>query len=118
MKSIWFVALLGCGDSKPADPAQPPPVSDRAYAADIENLCDVVARSGAKGASAPTYVTATWLGSHLTTQDSRKFLARIQPLGREPKAAALEAEARRVGLTGCALADDWRNAPTPANPHQ
>jgi hypothetical protein len=33
---------------------------------------------------------------------------RIAPLTGEPKAKALEAEARRVGLGSCALAAAWR----------
>src|SRR5690349_16851262 len=53
----------------------PPAVSEQ-YRADIANLCDVVARSGADqlpaGERAPTI--ATWLGSHLTTEDAHAYL--------------------------------------------
>ena len=36
------------------------------------------------------------------------FGTRIQPLTGNDKADALEAEARRVGHDGCALAAEWR----------
>src|SRR5215470_7337296 len=49
-----------------------------------------------------------WLPEHLETQDSHEFLVRIQPLEGAAKADALDAEARRVGLPGCALAGEWR----------
>ncbi|HEX2685369.1 MAG TPA: hypothetical protein VHN14_02060 [Kofleriaceae bacterium] len=87
------------------------------YPSDIENLCDVVARSGADqlpvGERALTI--ANWLSAHLQTQEAHEYLIRIQPLSGEPKATALEAEARRVGLARCALADEWRTAAPPAN---
>ena len=51
---------------------------------------------------------ARWLPEHLETQEAHEFLARIQPLEGEAKAAALDSEARRVGLAGCALAGAWR----------
>jgi len=92
-----------------------PPVSEP-YRSDIENLCDSVARSGADqfrvGERALTI--ASWLAAHFQTEEAHAYMARIQPLTGEPKAAALEAEARRVGLPGCALAAEWRNAPPPA----
>jgi hypothetical protein len=85
------------------------------YRSDIENLCDAVSRSGAdqRPDGDRTLLIAQWLGAHIQTQDAREYLARIQPLVGEAKAAALEAEARRVGLTGCALASEWR---VPAGP--
>ena len=55
---------------------------------------------------------ANWLGANLKTDESRKFLVQIQPLVGEPKATALETEARRVGLPGCALAAEWRTPHT------
>ena len=80
------------------------------YAADIARLCDVVVQSGADQMPAGERLLAivNWLSSHLETQEAHDFLARIQPLTGEPKAAALDAEARRVGLPGCALAAEWR----------
>jgi hypothetical protein len=48
----------------------------------------------------------------LQTPESRQFLIKIQPLVGDAKADALEDEAKRVGLSGCALAAQWRT-PTP-----
>lgn len=85
------------------------PVS-AAYRDDIARLCDVLAQSGADqlpvGERALTI--ASWLPTHLQTEEAHDYLIRIQPLTGEPKAAALEAEARRVGLDHCALAAEWR----------
>jgi len=80
------------------------------YRADIARLCDVVVQSGADQLPAGERLLAIvqWLPDHLETQDSHEFLARIQPLEGEAKADALDAEARRVGLPGCALAGEWR----------
>jgi hypothetical protein len=101
-------ATTGCGHGATGSAAQVP----EQYRSDIANLCDVVARSGAEqlGAGARAYTTATWLAANLKTQEARDYMIRIQPLVGEPKATALEAEARRVGLSGCALADAWRAA--------
>lgn len=80
------------------------------YRADIARLCDVLVQSGADHLPAGERLLAIvqWLPEHLETQDSHAFLARIQPLEGEDKADALDAEARRVGLPGCALAAEWR----------
>jgi hypothetical protein len=136
MKLILLAALaasagFGCDrsdPSKPPRPGDPPPASSApaqpaasaprpaaapppAYAGDIEKLCDVVRRSGVAGDPAEDrrLPIANWLAANLTTAESRQFLARIQPLVGDQKADALEAEARRVGLSGCALAAEWRS---------
>jgi hypothetical protein len=98
----------------PSPPAPAAPVT-KAFAGDIEKLCDVVRLSGAADDPADDrrLPIAQWLAKNLTTTESRQFLARIQPLVGHEKADALEAEARRVGLAGCALAAEWRQAPTP-----
>lgn len=86
-----------------------PPVT-APYKADIANLCEAVQRSGADklppGDRAPSI--AMWLGPNIQTEGGREFLVAIQPLTGEPKAAALEFEAKRVGLDGCPLAGEWR----------
>lgn len=106
---FFYLVAAGC-QRGPGGTA--PPVSE-AYRADIESLCDAIVRSGAAqlpaGERAPAI--ATWLGGHLQTPEAHEYLVRIQPLVGEPKAAALDAEARRVGLPGCALAASWRVAP-------
>jgi hypothetical protein len=95
----------------PAAPPAPGPPPSAEYAGDIAKLCDVVQLSGA--ASDPSgdrrLPIANWLAANLTTAESRQFLARIQPLVGDQKAAALEAEARRVGLSACSLAAEWRS---------
>jgi hypothetical protein len=91
-----------------AGAAAPPP--SPAYASDIEKLCDVVRLSNAEIESPEDrrLPIANWLAANLTTAESRQFLVQIQPLIGDQKADALEAEARRVGLPGCALAAEWR----------
>jgi hypothetical protein len=95
--------VTGCGRDPAAKVSEP-------YRSDIASLCDVVARSGADKleSGGRAYTTAMWLAANLQTQDAKDYLIRIQPLVGEPKADALEAEARRAGLPHCALADEWR----------
>lgn len=98
----------------PASPAAAAPApASQEYAGDLEKLCDVVRLSGAGGDPAEDrrLPIANWLAANLTTAESRQFLARIQPLAGAQKADALEAEARRAGLPGCALAAEWRTPP-------
>ena len=121
-RHAWIlVAILGCSSRDSSAPPAPAPalvhepslVADTPYGKDIEKLCDVLARSGAdqhEGADR-NYLVATWLGANLQTPESRQFLAKIQPLVGEPKAAAIESEAKRVGLASCELANEWRKPP-------
>ena len=102
---------------QPAPPVQPSPSPSRApvtddYRADITTLCDVVHLSGADtGPPDERWMrTSMWLPSHLKTEDAHTFLVDIQPLANEQKAQALEAEAHRVGLQGCALATELRKS--------
>jgi len=112
------VALAACqrGDAGSSASAPPPAPASHAqvtdaYRADITRLCDCVHLSGADKLSGDrSTAVAIWLGSNLATTDAHQFLVQIQPLEGEPKAQALEAEAHRVGLTGCALASEWRTA--------
>jgi hypothetical protein len=92
------------------------PVSE-AYRADIARLCDVVAQAGADKlpAGERALAIASWLPGHLETSEAHDYLIKIQPLAGEPKAAALDAEARRVGLAGCALSAEWRTGAPPAS---
>src|SRR6185295_4574974 len=93
----WIVVFLVAWEaskSKLDDVPAPPATPTASYKADIENLCDVMTRSGAADHdyNDRTYLIATWLSGHLTTSEARKFLATIQPLSGEPKAKALDAE--------------------------
>ena len=122
-----FAALASCRQSgdqprpeataAPAAPVAPaaPAVSVSPYTSDIDNLCDVMVRSGADqlAPGERQLATAEWLGSHIQTDEAHEFLVKIQPLEGNAKADALEAEAKRIGLPGCALAAEWRATPTP-----
>ena len=85
------------------------PVTD-AYRADITTLCDVLHLSGAEDTPKDEQWqhVAMYLGPHITTDAGHEFLIAIQPLQGEAKAFALETEAKRVGLTKCDLANEWR----------
>jgi hypothetical protein len=136
MKCLVVAALLsaaGCQDVAPpaavaaekrVETKAPPPQqaavraeakAPDAYAGDIRRICDAVALSGAADVETTdrAFLVAQWLGSNLSTRESREFLVRIQPMTGEPKAKALVAEAQRVGLDDCALAAEWRRPPTP-----
>ena len=80
------------------------------YRADITNLCDCLHLSGADQAPKDErwQVIAMWLGPHIKTEAGHEFLIAIQPLTGEAKAMALESEAKRVGVTKCELANEWR----------
>ena len=86
----------------------------QSYRDDIARLCDVVVQSGADKVPPDERMLpiAGWLSEHLETQEARDYLVKIQPLTGEPKAAALDAEARRVGLASCALSAEWRKDDT------
>jgi hypothetical protein len=86
------------------------------YRSDIATLCEVVTRSGAdqRPAGERTLMIASWLAGHLQTLEAHAYLVAIGPLVGEAKAAALEAEATRVGLAHCALAAEWRTEARPA----
>jgi hypothetical protein len=108
MKAIaWLVIACACQQGKGDAPK---PEASEGYRQDIANLCDVVQLSGADKLppSDRDPTIAMWLGPHIKTSEGHEFLVSIHPLEGEPKARALEAEARRVGLPGCALAAEWR----------
>jgi hypothetical protein len=118
-------APAATGSAGSASPAPAPtgpiapgggPIADD-YKADIENLCDVLKRSGADQLEPaqrnPTI--AMWLGPHIKTTAGHDFLVKIGPLQGPDKAKALEDEAARVGIAACPLAVEWR-APGAVNP--
>jgi len=112
-----LVFILGCqrGETQQAEQGAPAATPSGDYAKDVLALCESMTRSGADKLepAARQLTIATWLGENLKTTDSRKFLVRIQPLQGEAKAAALEEEAKRLGLPGCAIAAEWRKPPAP-----
>jgi hypothetical protein len=115
---VLFVAACqeGKQEQKVVDPTSTTVISlpkaeiTPAYRADITTLCDVVKLSGSedKPKDERWQVIAMWLGPQIKTTDGHEFLVAIQPLKGEAKALALDTEAKRVGLTTCALATEWR----------
>lgn len=107
---LGIISGIGAGCQRTTGTAAPP-VSEP-YRADIVRLCDVVAQSGADRLPPDQRLltVVNWLPAHLETEESHQFLVKIQPLEGSAKADALDAEARRVGLPGCALAGEWRAA--------
>ena len=121
MKWTLFLvlAVAGCKDDakQTAQPEQattviqlPKAQMTPPYRADIATLCDVVRLSGAdqKPKDERWPVIAMWLGPQIKTTEGHEFLVAIQPLRGQVKALALETEAKRVGITKCELADEWR----------
>ena len=127
---MLLVSLVACNSGEPRrnqskstalvpEPVAPvAPAADAAgsaasaYPGDIEKICDVVSRSNTTGMGDERMVLiANWLSANLETEEARDFLVKIQPLVGAAKADALDAEAKRVGLTLCALAAEWRTAP-------
>ena len=82
------------------------------YRADLENICDAEARSGAlapdQDPNRRAILVATWLAGRIQTDEGRQFLGSLQKLSGAGKGDALRREAARVGLTGCPLADSWK----------
>lgn len=108
-----LVALAACGSD--ARNAPPPTATSVGYRTDIEKLCEVLARSGADQLAPGdrAFATASWLAANFQTSEVHDYLVQIQPLAPEAKAAALESEAKRVGLVHCALADEWHGTGQP-----
>lgn len=80
------------------------------YRADLENLCDAEARSGAleQDPNTRAMVVAQWLGTTIKTQRARSFMASLASLAPSEKASALRKAAAEAGLDRCALADAWK----------
>ncbi|HEU5055733.1 MAG TPA: hypothetical protein VFU21_04385 [Kofleriaceae bacterium] len=83
-----------------------------AYRADIENICDAEARSGAlapdQDPNRRAFVVATWLPGRIRSDEGRQFLGSLQKLSGGAKGDALRREAARVGLSACPLAETWK----------
>ena len=105
LRALPLALLLACRGSDGA-PKQPP--VDPEYRADVETLCNVLERSGAayQDPAERQYSISTYLAEHIYTEGGRELMIgfKEQP---EP-GDALRAEAKRVGLAGCPLADSWQ----------
>jgi len=105
--TAFLLALVACqhggGDAEQK-------VSE-AYRADIASLCDSMKLSGAdqmQGDDQRIPTQAMWLGDHVKTPEGRAFMVSLNKLGDAQHAKALDDEAHRVGLAGCALSAEWR----------
>jgi len=117
----WLLVAAACQSGSTSGPPPKPseksgvprPFVSDGYRKDIDALCNVMHESGAdeQPPDARQAIIAMWLGPHITTEEGHQYLIAIQPLHGEAKAAELEGEARRVGLTGCPLASEWRTPP-------
>jgi hypothetical protein len=123
--ALLMVFLVACSTRHEPQPAPAPapagaagPIADD-YKLDIENLCNVLQRSGAdqEAPAARNALIAMWLGPNIKTTAGHAFLVQIQPLQGGDKAKALEDEATRVGIASCPLSVEWRQpgAVNPAN---
>jgi hypothetical protein len=83
-----------------------------AYRADVENICDAEARSGAlapdQDPNRRIFVVAQWLAGRIQTSEGRQFLGSLPKLKGAAKGEALRREAARVGLSACPLAETWK----------
>jgi hypothetical protein len=115
--AVLMMVFAGCSEhhetppaaEKPAAQAPAGPIAED-YKADIDNLCNVLERSGADklspGEQQP--VIAMWLGPNIKTKAGHDFLISIAPAQGVAKADALDGEAKRVGIANCRLAAEWR----------
>jgi hypothetical protein len=83
------------------------------YRADISRLCNVMHLSGAdeQAPEERVYTTANWLGNNLETQQGRDYLVTFTQASDPDKPKTLLAEAKRVGVSPCPLADHWQGQP-------
>ena len=112
VKLLPFIlfALVGCQSDKSKESAAVAR-NDETYRTDVQKICDSMSLSGADKLEKLERVAphSKWLGENLSTREAQMFLVNMkQQAGNEAKAKALEAEAKRVGLPGCALANEFR----------
>ncbi|MBK9071957.1 MAG: hypothetical protein IPL79_13280 [Myxococcales bacterium] len=128
-----MVGAASCGPSSTTSPPHPPAVSAQPtaapapppsatnqmpgqapvltpLAADVDNICNVLERSGAINAPPGErgVHTAVWLGKNVHSAEGKKFLEDIQPLTGVAKADALDGMALAMGLVDCPLSAQWR----------
>jgi hypothetical protein len=108
--SLLFVLCACQTDEKPSQKPVPPARADQVYADDIRKLCDSMTLSGADKLAKLERVAphAKWLAENLSTKEAQSFLISFQQLPPGDKAGGLEAEAKRLGLPGCALAAEFK----------
>jgi hypothetical protein len=97
------------GPTRPAPPVPAVVEPGSAYAKDVDKLCNALTLSGAmdQPEEARQLTVAKWLGANLETSEVHTFLVKLQGLAPADKVTALNAEAKKVGLDGCALSKAW-----------
>jgi hypothetical protein len=119
---IWLVA--GCRDAQaPAgDPAAGPAGADAPYRGEVADICFAEERSGAleQPGEQRMIIVAQWLGTRIHTQQGRDLLAAVARASPAEKVTLLQAEAARLDLASCPLAQSWGGGapgtPAPATP--
>ena len=103
---VAAIALAACQSGS----AAPPVERGSAYAKDVDKLCNALTLSGAmdQPEEARQLTVAKWLGANLETSEVHTFLVKLQGLAPADKVAALDAEAKKVGLAGCPLSKAWQ----------
>ena len=75
---------------------------------DFDNLCHAQARSGSTGTTPEDYANAMrWADRALRTQEARGVVGRLATMSTNEKGTFLRAEAAKVGVSPCPLADAW-----------
>jgi hypothetical protein len=75
---------------------------------DFDNLCHAAARSGSMGTSAEDQANAMrWADRAMRTQEARGVIGRLATMSPSDKSVFLRAEAAKVGVSPCPLADSW-----------
>lgn len=77
---------------------------------DVERVCNVLAYAGVTDKTPNEQLNAIleWLPQNIESEDGRNFLGSIAELQGNAKADALDAGAKKVGLSDCPLAASWR----------
>ncbi|ACY17124.1 mucin-associated surface protein (MASP) [Haliangium ochraceum DSM 14365] len=80
------------------------------YAAEMADICHAEERSGALELSEAErpFTVAQWLGGRVRSDEGRAFLGALAQVSAAAKPDVLDAEAAKLGLDTCPLADRWR----------
>ena len=116
MLSRWILAagtVLGLSACQSGTTEKSKEQVSAGYRDDISRLCNVMHLSGAdeQAPEERVYTTANWLGNNLETQQGRDFLVTFTQAQDKDKPQTLLAEATRVGVAPCPLADHWQRQP-------
>lgn len=75
---------------------------------DYSNLCNAEERSGSMAKTPEDYANAMrWADRAVKTHEARAVMARLATMSPYDKGVYLRAEAAKVGVSPCPLADSW-----------